>query len=228
MRKISIILSLIALTVSSYGQPTNPENLVRSDEAIHKIVYGDLNNDGIEDCVIITKQTRKEGFVKDERSELEIDRNRRGISIAFKEREYYNLFVAISDCFSSDAEDGGVYFAPELSVEIKKGNLIIHYNHGRYGWWQYIFRYRNNNFELIGYDDENMVLWRMERSKSINFLTKKKKTRINTNLNAENESEYVIEETWQCIKLEKTINLIDIKDFDEFNINDCYSEIECK
>jgi hypothetical protein len=73
-------------------------------------------------------------------------------------------------CFESENEDGGVYFPPELWVEIKKGNLYIHYGHGRYGWWEYTFRYRNSDFELIGYDDEDFY---SRMATSINFPAKK-------------------------------------------------------
>ncbi|MDR0467904.1 MAG: hypothetical protein LBG67_03545 [Campylobacteraceae bacterium] len=199
------------------------EDLVSSDETIFEKVFGDLNNDGKEDCIVITKQTAKSAFVTDEyRGEL--DRNRRGILIAFKEGEYYNTTLKIPDCFSSENEDGGVYFAPELSVEIKKGNLIVHYGHGRYGWWQYTFRYRNNNFELIGYDSSRNRGPITEEMTSINFLTKKKQTQTNTNLEAEVDGEEVFEETWQNIVFSSLVKLTDIKDFDEFDISNYYSD----
>ena len=203
----------------------NPEDFVRSDETIFEKIFGDLNKDGEEDCVIITKQTKKEAFVTDEyRGEL--DRNRRGIIIAFKEGEYYNRFLAIPDCFLSENEDGGVYFAPELFVEIRKGNLIVHYGHGRYGWWKYTFRYRNNDFELIGYDGAYMFGPILRESISINFLTKKRQTRTNTNLGAEEESEEVIEETWQDIVINDLVKLTDIIDFNDFSVSSIYSEKE--
>jgi hypothetical protein len=199
----------------------NPEDFVRSDEIIFEKIFGDLNNDGKEDCVIITKQTRKNAFVTDEyRGEL--DRNRRGIIIAFNEGEYYHTVLTIPDCFPSENEDGGVYFAPELFVEILKGNLRIHYGHGRYGWWQYTFRYRNNDFELIGYDQSNNRGPVMESRISINFLTKKQQTLTNTNPEAEDESEEVTEETWQDIVINNLVKLTDIRDFSEFNVNSCY------
>ena len=194
----------------------NPTDLVRSDETIFEKFFGDLNNDGEEDCVVITKQTEKSAFVTDEyRGEL--DRNRRGILITLKDGEYYHTVLKIPDCFSSENEDGGVYFAPELSVEIKKGNLIVHYGHGRYGWWQYTFRYRNNNFELIGYDETDLYAY---SSISINFLTKKQQTKVNANLDPDGEEV----ETWQDIDVKNLVKLTDIRDFDEFSIRDYYPE----
>ena len=51
----------------------------------------------------------------------------------FKVNEDYVLATKNYDCFSSENEDGGVYFAPELDISIEKGNLYVHYGHGRYG-----------------------------------------------------------------------------------------------
>ena len=35
-------------------------------------------------------------------------------------------------------EDGGVYYPPELAVEIKIAELKFLYGHGRYGYWEYV------------------------------------------------------------------------------------------
>jgi len=175
-------------------------------------VYGDLNKDGLEDCVIIIKGTDKRNFVQDEyRGKL--DRNRRGIIVVFGKKDGYVLAVKNYDCFSSENEDGGVYFAPELSIEVKKRNLYVHYGHGRYGYWRYTFRYQNSDFELIGYDssDGGAVV---NSGTSINYLTRKKITKVNTNANAEGGDE-VFKETVTRINVIKLIRLSEIKDFDE-------------
>ena len=78
-----------------------------------------------------------------------------------------------------------VYFAPELNVSINKGNLIVHYAHGRYGYWTYSFRYQNSDFELIGYDSSQDHGPVVERSVSINLMTKKMLIRENINQDAE-------------------------------------------
>lgn len=200
----------------------DPEDLIRSDETIFSKISGDLNNDGEDDCVIITKQTKEDAaFVKNQFDDI-VDRNRRGILIAFKKGEYYNTVLAIPDCFSSENEDGGVYFAPELHVEIVKGNLRIHYGHGRYGWWRYTFRYRNNDFELIGYDQSDNRGPVTESRSSINFLTKKMQTLTNTNPDADGGEE-VFDERWDDIVVKHLVKLVDIKDFDEFSASECYT-----
>lgn len=196
----------------------NPDDLVRSDETISEKIFGDLNHDGENDCVIITKQTKQSAFVTD-KYRGELDRNRRGILIAFKKGEHYETVLALPDCFASEHEDGGVYFAPELSVGIERNNLKIHYGHGRYGWWQYLFRYRNSDFELIGHDRSENRGPVVEGLVSMNFLTKKKKTLINTNPDAEGGDE-VFDETWQDIELTSgTVKLADITDFDTFSVD---------
>jgi hypothetical protein len=187
-------------------------------------IFGDLNNDGESDCVIITKQTEKELMSVKNQFGREVDRNRRGLLIAFKKGEVYETALAVPDCFSSENEDGGVYFAPELTVSIERNNLKIHYGHGRYGWWQYTFRYRHNDFELIGYDAVEMTGGLTRGKTSINLQTGKKQTKTNTSLDTE-IGEEVFKETWQDIELLiGRILLADIEDFDVFLMSDYYTE----
>jgi hypothetical protein len=220
-----ITLVLLATAAGSCGQATKNQTasaektekfseFVPAGYRIFEEIYGDLNKDGVDDCVLIIKDTNKENFVNDEyRGEL--DRNRRGIVILFGKGGYYEVVLENKDCFSSENEDGGVYFAPELSVEItKKGSLCIHYAHGRYGWWRYTFRYQNNDFELIGFDNSSDRGPVTEGMTSINFLTKKKKVSINTNADAESGEEQ-FEVTWEDIGIESLVKLSEIGDFDD-------------
>jgi len=177
---------------------------------------GDLNKDGLEDKVLIIKGTDKSKVIQDEyRGSL--DRNRRGIIVLFNKKDHYELAVKNYDCFSSENEDGGVYFAPELSVEIRKGNLYVHYGHGRYGYWFYTFRLKDADFELIGFDESNGGPV-THSTTSINFLTKKKQERVNTNENAQSGEE-VFKETWSNIVIDKRLKLSAIKDFDTLSIS---------
>lgn len=185
-----------------------PKGMVLFDK-----VNGDLNKDGIPDLVLMIKGTDKSNFVQDEyRGEL--DRNRRGILVLLKHKEGYELVSENPDCFSSENEEGGVYFPPELTLDIRKGKLYVEYRHGRYGYWTYTFRYQNGDFELIGYDSTSSHGPVINREKSINFSTKRMQERVNTNETAESGEE-VFKETWKDIKLDKMIKLSGIKDFDE-------------
>ena len=53
-----------------------------------------------------------------------IDRNRRGIIVLFSEEKGYKVAVKNYNCFSSENEDGGVYFAPYLSIDIRNSKLL--------------------------------------------------------------------------------------------------------
>lgn len=218
MKRLLIFL-VTTLATTAFGQEKKKQisiDFLPKGYVIFEKINGDLNKDGIEDCILIIKGTDKSQIVKDEyRGKL--DRNRRGIILLFNKKDHLELAVKNYDCFSSENEDGGVYFAPELSVEIKKGNLYIHYGHGRYGYWQYTFRFQKSDFELIGYETSSGGGPVTDSETSINFLTKKKQQKINTNENAEGGDE-VFKETWKNITVNKLIKLSEIKDFDELDM----------
>ena len=177
-------------------------------------IKGDLNKDGLEDVVLIIKGTDKSKIIQHEyRGKL--DRNRRGIIVLFSKGDHYELASKNYDCFSSENEEGGVYFAPELYFEIKNGNLYINYGHGRYGNWGYTFRAQNGDLEMIGYDSYSSRGPVPQSEVSINFLTKKKLTRDNLNKEDEDDSNVNYQDTWENIKVEKLTKLSEIKDFDK-------------
>ena len=108
---------MATLTLTTFGQveqKQNPADFLPKGYVVFEKVNGDLNKDGIEDCVLIITGTDKSKIVTDEyRGKL--DRNRRGIIVLFNKKDHYELAVKNYDCFSSANEDGGVYFPPELS-----------------------------------------------------------------------------------------------------------------
>jgi hypothetical protein len=211
-----LIATLAATAFGQAGQKEIPNDFLPKGYVIFEKIYGDLNKDTLDDCILIIKGTDTSKIITDEyRGKL--DRNRRGIIILFNKKEHYKLAVKNYGCFSSENEDGGVYFPPDLSIEIKKGNLFIHYGHGRYGYWQYIFRHKNSDFELIGYDESSDRGPVIESMTSINFLTQKKQEKVNTNEKAESGEE-AFRETWKNIKVTKFIKLSEIKDFDELDM----------
>ena len=163
------------------------------------------------------KGTDKNKIVTDE-SRGKLDRNRRGIIVLFNKKNHYELAMKNYDCFSSEHEDGGVYFPPELSVEIEKGNLYVHYEHGRYGNWKYTFRFQSSDFELIGYDSNNNYGPVTVSITSINFSTKIKVVKVNTDVYAGSEAE-VFKTTSSKINIARLIKLSKIKDFDELDMS---------
>lgn len=193
----------------------NPSDFVPENYILTEKIGGDLNKDGLEDYVLIIKGTDKSKFVTDE-SRGELDRNRRGIIVLFSKEGRYQLVSRNYDCFSSENEDGGVYYAPELSVKIDKYKVYVNYAHGRYGYWGYTFRYQNLDFELIGYDLAEHRGPTTQSETSINFLTKTKIFKDNTNKN-DDDAEEVFEKTVTKLSTQPLIKLSEIKDFDELN-----------
>jgi hypothetical protein len=206
---ITLISSIAIAQVVSKQEPTDfvPKGYVVFDK-----IYGDLNKDGFDDCALIIKGTDTNKYLEN------LDRNRRGIIVLFYKKGQYELAMKDWDCFSSENEDGGVYYPPELFIEIKKGNLNIHYGHGRYGYWNYAFRFQNEDFELIGYDQSENHGPIVEREISINFLTRKKLEKVNTNENAQGGDE-VFKKTWKKITVNRLIKFSEIKDFDELDMS---------
>lgn len=225
-----IFISLLLIGTNVLGQVTpktakSPTEFVPAGYVVFQQIQGDLNKDSQIDSILIIKDTNKANFVKDE-SRGKLDRNRRGIIIALKNNDRYELALENRDCFSSENEDGGVYFPPELDVSVKKGNLFVNYAHGRYGYWAYNFRYQNFDFEMIGYDSHSNRGPVTESSVSINLMTKKMLIKENVNQNAENEGDEKFKETWKKFTLSKPIKLREIANFDDFDVTSLLGSVK--
>lgn len=228
MRKLALIIFLVSGT-NAFGQAApktakSPIDFVPVGYVVSEKIQGDLNKDNQADYVLIIKETKRSNFVKNKFGD-EVDRNRRGILIAFKNENLYELVLENRDCFSSEHEDGGVYYSPELGIFIEKGNLRIHYFHGRYGFWAYKFRYQNSDFDLIGYDSSQNRGPVVERSVSINLATNKMRIRENINQNAEGGDEK-FKDTWKKFTLSKSIKLREITDFDGLEIQKMLGSVQ--
>lgn len=209
------ILSVTLLLIFGFTKPLS--TLVPEGYVITERHYGDLNKDGVGDSVFIIKGTDSNRIVEDHYNHLK-DRNRRGIMIFFKKDDHWELGIQNLDCFLSENEDGGVYFPPELDIRIDKSKLYIEYSHGRYGYWGYTFRLNGSDFELIGYDSSSTRGPVINSEISINFLTKKRLTKQNTNFRAETGGDEVFKETWDRIEIDHLIKLSEIEDFNELDI----------
>ena len=219
---LSTLLFIPRITFAE--QPTAEQIQLQKDKLKYKAylpakyvlfeaIQGDLNNDGIQDLVLIVKATDPTQWVNHEyRGKL--DRNRRGMIVLLADKGKYKPILSNLSCFSSENEEGGVYFAPELWLEINKGLLNVHYGHGRYGYWNYSFRLQNQDLRLIGYDSSSNHGPYVESETSINFLTNKKV--IRKNLNEDLDGDPKFKETWSKAKV-SPIYLSTIKDFDELN-----------
>lgn len=195
----------------------DPADFVPEGFRIFEKVYGDLDKDGVKDLILMTKGTDRSNFYQHE-YQGELDRNRRGVIVLLNRKHGYEQVMKNLDCFSSEHEEGGVYYAPELSLSIEKGKLYIYYAHGRYGYWSYTFRYNQaeSDLDLIGYDSSENHGPIVEWKTSINFLTQKKQEKENVSEDPENEE--VFKETWVKLKTKKLLKLSEIRDFDDLSL----------
>ena len=197
-------------------QKSNPNDFLPNGYVLFEKIEGDLNRDGLNDCVLIIKGTDKSKIIQDEyRGKLDL--NRRGILVLFRKNSVYELTVKNYNCFSSENEDGGVYYAPELTIQVEKGDLYVQYAHGRYGYWNYTMRYQNLDFEMIGYNQSDNSGPIINRELSIDFLKMRKQEKVNTNENAESGGE-IFKENWENIKVNRLIKLSEIEDFDKLDM----------
>ena len=229
---IASLLSAIVLNPSVYAvqsastEPLSPEQIqLQKDQktyqayippkyVLFEVLKGDLNKDGQADVVLIVKNTDPNMWLENQFGER-VDRNRRGIMVLLNENGKYQKVVQNLAAFSSENEDGGVYFAPELAPSIEKGLLKIHYAHGRYGYWRYTFRLEGRDMRLIGYDDSDNHGPYIHSQTSINFLSQKKLLRENLNQDYEDD-ETRFKETWSRVNA-APIYLSKIKDFSELD-----------
>jgi hypothetical protein len=214
---------LILLSAFIFGASVLAQDKIDLDSTYQKIIpngytiieatQGDLNKDGQDDLVLMVQGTDKNKIVIDEQRG-QLDLNRRGIIVALRNNNKYDVVVENDNCFFSDDEDGGVYMVPYIDMSIKKGNLYIHFAHGRYGYWSYNFRYQDSDLELIGYDESANRGPRVEVVTSINYLTKKMLTK--ENINELDDYDPIFKEKWTTFVLEHRFKLSEISDFTEF------------
>ena len=215
-KPLQILGFLLLIAFNCKAQNNALSNFIPKGYTLFEKSFGDLNKDGANDCVLIIKKTDTANIVTN-RFNKKVDRNRRGIIVLFKNKKDYQLTDKNLNCFSSENEDGGIYFPPELWIEIKNNKLYVHYGHGRYGYWKYTFRFQNSNLELIGYDSSSNRGPITITETSINFLTRKKLIKKNINKN-NNDGKEKFKETWSNIEIENLIKLSEIKNFDELDM----------
>lgn len=213
---LSLLLTLLSTTYAQVNPSEKPADFLPKGYVVVEELRGDLTKDDLEDLVYIIQGTDEKLILDDETRGI-LNHNPRGIVIGIQREGTYEVALENHTCFPSDGEDGEVYYAPDLSFKIAKGNLYVTFDHGRYGSSTYTFRYQNIDFELIGYDQSDNFGPVVAREISINFMTRKKLERANTFTKKEGEDE-TFKETWKTIKIDSLIKLSEIKDFRELDM----------
>ncbi|GAA5102180.1 hypothetical protein [Wohlfahrtiimonas larvae] len=219
MKKLYLI-GLISCLLTSLSFADSKDQFMLGDYRIIDVMQSDLNNDGLDDLVLLVKDTKPDGFQPDQWGNEIVDKNRRGLVVFLKTEGGYQKVLEHKTIFSSENENGGVYFPPDLMVSLKKDILNIYYAHGRYGAWSYTFRYdQKGDFDLIGYDSQTNRGPITLSTTSINFLTDKKKILTNPDEGNEDWDIKDFKETWERLPKAKIIKLSEIKDIDELDIH---------
>lgn len=214
MHKLFFLL-LFSFAQTAFAQENAVDRYIPSGYRLLETISGDLDKDGVADKVLLVKGTDSTMIVTDE-THGKLDRNRRGLIILLRRGKHFRQVLTNLSCFASELEDGGVYYAPELSLYIKKGNLYAHYAHGRYGYTKYTFRFQNGDFELIGYDHSENSGPVVNKFTSVNFAAKRMVEKININTNATGGDE-VFKTYWETIPVKTLLKLSVITDFDEID-----------
>ena len=181
---------------------------------VHTKVWGDLNKDGVKDVALILQNTDKANFILNKGFGSDtLDCNPRKLIVLFNEKGDFqkvaenNTFVppthdSISPCLADPLENLG------LSIDNGKLNLNTYYwlSCGSYGVtsYDYMFRFQNNGFELIGLDVTSMSRLTLEsETHSVNFMTKK----MQIYKEQLSEDDPPFEEKWSKFKLSKRFKL---------------------
>lgn len=222
MKKLYLI-GVISCLLTSLSFADDNDQFMLGDYRIMDVMQSDLNSDDLDDLILLVKDTKADGFQPDQWGNKIVDKNRRGLVVFLNSDNGYKKVLENKSIFSSENEDGGVYFPPDLSVGLNKNILNIHYGHGRYGAWSYTFRYdQKGDFDLIGYDSEyNRGPITLEIT-SINFLTGKKK--ILKNPDEENEDWDIkdFKESWGKLPKAKIIKLSEIDNIDDLRMSELF------
>ncbi|MBR7916786.1 hypothetical protein KDX16_13150 [Burkholderia vietnamiensis] len=161
-----------------------PDGFVPLGWKIELLRKGDLTGAKHEDLVMVLRQNDPRNIISDDgMCENSLDTNPRILAVAFARPDgSYALALENhtliprreSSCFDDALEEGNV------SITHGTMNLTLH-RFASTGTWEmgdatYTFRWQNQRFELIGYDDMSVMRNSGEISEiSINFMTRKAK-----------------------------------------------------
>ena len=198
-RKLFCILSLFLIcSIYIFGEDF-PKKAETVNDFIPKgwkeilATSGDLNKDKLEDVVIIIEKDDEKNIKKNNTiGPNYLNLNPRILLILFKQKDGTYILVDKNDkgFIQSENDEQNPTLMDTLSgIDIKNNTLkISHDNFLSVETWSalqsvFTFRFQNNRFELIGFDNNLFVRNSGEQEKfSINFLTNKIKTTSGGNI----------------------------------------------
>ena len=198
-RKLFIILSLFLISSIYIFAENFPQKAKTIDDFIPKgwkrisSTNGDLNKDKLEDAVIVIEKEDKKNIKKNDSLGSDyLNLNPRILLVLFKQKDGTYTLVSKNDkgfIPSPNSEDEPTLEDTFDSISIKNNTFRINFNYfysaGSWGTSRtnYIFRYQNNKFELIGFSESSFMRNSGEEEElSINFSTNKVKTTTGGNV----------------------------------------------
>ena len=146
-------------------------------ELLNAVDVKDLNGDGMDDKVLVVKNTLESAIKKDTGEDL----NRRGMIVLFATKDNgYSKAAENLDCFCSDEGIEGMT-PPPLEVEtfdVHK-NLVFRFNNMPEGICEFTFRYKDGGFKLINYDNMECDGAFLLKDTKIDFLMGEKQQLVN-------------------------------------------------
>ncbi|WP_151820153.1 hypothetical protein [Acinetobacter soli] len=228
MRKIIMGLLSVSFTTVTFASSDqkNYQQFIPKDWKIIEIARGDLNHDGMEDIVLVIEENNRKNIIHNNGfGSPNLNTNPRALLVLFKIAQGYQLISknkklpsendADSPCLADPLDDG--------AVTIAKGILKInlHYWLSCGSWYvtnnTFSFRYQNQGFKLIGFDQMSFHRASGEKSSlSINFSTGKMKKTTDKNEFEENTQPAKVE--WKNLKKQYDLKLesINFKEPPEF------------
>ena len=186
-RSILIFLSCIALPACA----ADFSAYVPKGWKIIKSVEGDLNGDNQADAVLVLQKQDKANIIPNDSMGLtELDTNPRMLKVLFKQADGYKTAVENTTLIPPESDkDNGCLADPLSDVSINKGRLKVHFEwfYSCGSWWMshsdYLFRYQNDRFLLIGYSHYEYHRASGEINEySDNYLTGKRKRTTGGNM----------------------------------------------
>jgi hypothetical protein len=195
------------------------QNYIPKGWVLDTALRGDLNKDQQADVVLVLRNTDPSNLKKNDGLGMDqLDLNPRRLLILFKTGTGYTKELASDDFLPSINDEESTCLEDPFSeggIEISKGLLKIrlHYWLSCGSWYvtdyDYIFRYQNKKFELIGLDVSSFHRASGESSiTSYNFSTLKKQTI--TGMNEFEETKVKPVEKWEKIKNLRLLNLAEM------------------